>query len=55
MKLQAARETILAPLQSVISVVERRQTMPILANVLLSAHDSPYCVKSQIAQAAARS
>jgi DNA polymerase-3 subunit beta len=28
---------ILAPLQAVIGVVERRQTMPILANVLLAA------------------
>jgi DNA polymerase-3 subunit beta len=40
MKLTAPRENILAPLQSVIGVVERRQTMPILANVLLSAHDN---------------
>ena len=37
MKLSANRETILQPLQAVIGVVERRQTMPILANVLLSA------------------
>lgn len=37
MKLSADRETILQPLQAVIGVVERRQTMPILANVLLSA------------------
>src|SRR6202040_2445835 len=40
MKLTAAREDFLAPLQSVISVVERRQTMPILANVLLSGQDN---------------
>jgi DNA polymerase III subunit beta len=40
MKLTAAREDLLAPLQSVIGVVERRQTMPVLANVLLSARDS---------------
>jgi DNA polymerase III subunit beta len=39
MKLTAAREDFLAPLQSVIGVVERRQTMPVLANVLLSARD----------------
>jgi DNA polymerase III subunit beta len=39
MKLTAAREDLLAPLQSVIGVVERRQTMPVLANVLLSARD----------------
>ena len=40
MKFSAAREAILAPLQAVIGVVERRQTMPILANVLLEAdHD----------------
>jgi DNA polymerase III subunit beta len=40
MKLTAAREDVLAPLQSVIGVVERRQTMPVLANVLLAARDS---------------
>jgi DNA polymerase-3 subunit beta len=39
MKLTAPREDILAPLQSVIGVVERRQTMPVLANVLLAARD----------------
>ncbi|HNR21391.1 MAG TPA: DNA polymerase III subunit beta [Steroidobacteraceae bacterium] len=37
MKLSATRAQVLNPLQSVIGVVERRQTMPILANVLLSA------------------
>ena len=40
MKLTAAREELLAPLQSVIGVVERRQTMPVLANVLLSAREN---------------
>ena len=35
MKFSADREAILAPLQAVIGVVERRQTMPILANVLV--------------------
>jgi DNA polymerase-3 subunit beta len=40
MKLTAAREDLLTPLQSVIGVVERRQTMPVLANVLLSARDN---------------
>src|SRR5580693_4643295 len=40
MKLTATREDFLAPLQSVIGVVERRQTMPVLANVLLGAHDN---------------
>jgi DNA polymerase III subunit beta len=39
MKLIATREDFLAPLQSVIGVVERRQTMPVLANVLLAARD----------------
>lgn len=39
MKLTANREQILSVLQSVIGVVERRQTMPILANVLLSARN----------------
>jgi DNA polymerase-3 subunit beta len=37
MKLSATRENLLAGLQSVIGVVERRQTMPVLANVLLVA------------------
>lgn len=40
MKLSATRETILQPLQAVIGVVERRQTMPILANVLLAARNN---------------
>ena len=40
MKLSATRAQILNPLQSVIGVVERRQTMPILANVLLSARNN---------------
>ena len=35
MKLTAEREKLLVPLQAVIGVVERRQTMPVLANVLL--------------------
>jgi len=37
MKLSASREALLKPFQAVIGVVERRQTMPILANVLLVA------------------
>jgi DNA polymerase-3 subunit beta len=40
MKFTAERENILAALQAAIGVVERRQTMPILANVLLSAKDN---------------
>jgi DNA polymerase-3 subunit beta len=36
MKFSAAREAILKPLQTVVGVVERRQTMPILSNVLLA-------------------
>jgi DNA polymerase-3 subunit beta len=39
MKLTAEREKLLAPLQAVIGVVERRQTMPVLANVLLGARE----------------
>ena len=39
MKLSGGREALLKPLQAVIGVVERRQTMPILANVLLVAKD----------------
>ena len=37
MKLRAGRDVLLKPLQAVIGVVERRQTMPILSNVLLVA------------------
>ncbi|MBK7541448.1 MAG: DNA polymerase III subunit beta [Candidatus Competibacter sp.] len=37
MKLEAKREHLLKPLQQVIGAVERRQTLPILSNVLLSA------------------
>ncbi|MDP7041131.1 MAG: DNA polymerase III subunit beta [Gammaproteobacteria bacterium] len=44
MKLSAAREALLRPLQAVIGVVERRQTMPILANVLLVAKDGELSV-----------
>lgn len=44
MKLSATRETLLKPLQAVIGVVERRQTMPILANVLLVARDGQLAV-----------
>lgn len=40
MKLSATRAQVLNPLQSVIGVVERRQTMPILANVLLAARNN---------------
>ncbi|MDW8258209.1 MAG: DNA polymerase III subunit beta, partial [Gammaproteobacteria bacterium] len=39
MKLSASREQILSPLQSIIGVVDRRQTMPVLANVLLQARN----------------
>ena len=44
MKLTAAREALLKPLQAVIGVVERRQTMPILANVLLVARDGDLAI-----------
>jgi len=40
MKLSTSRESLLKPLQAVIGVVERRQTMPVLANVLLQAKDN---------------
>jgi len=44
MKLTASREALLKPLQAVIGVVERRQTMPILANVLLVAKNAEVAV-----------
>lgn len=39
MKFQILRETFLNPLQKVIGAVERRQTLPILGNVLIRAED----------------
>lgn len=36
MKLSLPRESLLAPLQQVIGVIEKRQTLPILSNVLLT-------------------
>ena len=44
MKLTASREEILTPVQNVIGVIERRQTMPVLSNVLLSARDGKLSV-----------
>jgi DNA polymerase-3 subunit beta len=44
MKFSVAREALLKPLQAVIGVVERRQTMPILSNVLLVARDDQLSV-----------
>lgn len=44
MKLTAERTALLKPLQAVIGVVERRQTMPILSNVLLRAGDGQLSV-----------
>jgi len=40
MKLTVKREDLLRPIQLVVGVVERRQTMPILANILLSVKDN---------------
>ena len=44
MKFNASRETILKPLHTVINVVERRQTMPILSNVLVVVSDGKLTV-----------
>ncbi len=44
MKLSASRDVLLKPLQAVIGVVERRQTMPILSNILLVARDGKLAV-----------
>jgi DNA polymerase-3 subunit beta len=44
MKLSAARDVLLTPLQAVIGVVERRQTMPILSNVLLVAKNGELAI-----------
>ncbi|MCP5420758.1 MAG: DNA polymerase III subunit beta [Gammaproteobacteria bacterium] len=40
MRLAAKREALLKPLQHVVGVVERRQTLPILSNVLIAAEDN---------------
>ena len=39
MKVTIAREALLTPLQAIAGVVERKQTMPVLSNVLLVAED----------------
>ena len=39
MKFQIDRETLLAPLSHLMGVVEKRQTMPILSNVLMRLMD----------------
>jgi DNA polymerase-3 subunit beta len=44
MKFSAEREAILTPLQAVIGVVERRQTMPVLANVLISTREGKVAI-----------
>jgi DNA polymerase-3 subunit beta len=36
MKFSSTREQLLGPVQAVIGVVERKQTMPVLANLLLA-------------------
>jgi len=36
MKFSISREAFLKPLQLVVSVVERRQTLPVLSNVLIT-------------------
>jgi DNA polymerase-3 subunit beta len=39
MKFTINREEILTPLQQIVSVIEKRQTMPILSNVLITIDD----------------
>ena len=39
MQFTISREALLKPLQLVAGVVERRQTLPVLSNVLVSLHD----------------
>ena len=40
MQFSVARESLLKPLQMISGVVERRQTLPILSNVLVSLDNS---------------
>ena len=44
MKFSVLREALLKPLQAVIGVVERRQTMPILGNVLIVVKDNELAI-----------
>jgi len=44
MKFNISREVLLQPLSQVVGVVERRQTLPVLANFLLSARDDSLTV-----------
>ena len=44
MRINLQRETLLKPLQMVIGVVERKQTMPILANVLVTLNNNKLSV-----------
>ena len=44
MKFIINREEILTPLQQIVSVIEKRQTMPILSNVLLVAEEESLCL-----------
>lgn len=44
MKFEALRDSFLSPVQAVAGVVERRQTMPILANLLLSVGENALSV-----------
>jgi len=46
MNITSSRETLLRPLQSVIGVVERRQTMPILGNVLIQVKDDQLSISA---------
>ena len=46
MKLVTTREDLLKPLQLVTGVVERRQTLPILSNVLIKATDNNLCISA---------
>lgn len=39
MKFSVNRESLLRPLQQVAGVVERRQTLPVLSNLLLQVED----------------
>ncbi|MDD5266857.1 MAG: DNA polymerase III subunit beta [Methylococcales bacterium] len=44
MKFIINREEILTPLQQIVSVIEKRQTMPILSNVLMVAEEDSLCL-----------
>ena len=50
MKIQVGRNELLTAVQAVIGVVERRQTLPVLSNLLLDAQKTPYSLEMKVGE-----